>query len=239
MSDAASIVPQAEVEKPLVPVPGEIDGVVYREVEMKFKAPQKRLVEQAVKNGETPPIQRPSFSISIPQYPADAIIALMNENPKVRDFVTSTVNAVVFDEARAQVVSDENPVNDDANLDKSKLTLIYISSLDADQRASRVEIDKDQLAAFATLFEKAMPAINGISSQGAKLVAQACKTRLAAWKQKPEVLKQVKELLRVFAGGISEADLDPLTPVLEYLDSQCNKYIEKPEIDKLEALLAS
>lgn len=237
MSDAPNTIVPVEVVA--IPVPGEVAGVVYREVEMKFKAPQKRLIEAAEKAGETIPTQRVSFSISIPQYPADAIILLMQSNPKVRDFVSTTVNAAIFDEARAQVVNDENPVNDDANLDKTKLTLEYVASLEADQRAGRIEIDKDQLAAFAALFEKSMPAIKGMSTQGAKLVAGACKQRLAAWKQKPDVLKQVKELLRVFAGGISEADMDIHTPVLEYLDGQCNKYIEKPVVDQLEALLAS
>ena len=211
---------------------------IFKEVEMKFKAPSQKAVAAAKTEGKEL-TQRPAFNVRIPQYTIASLMALMSANEKVAQLVTSLANNEIVAEARAQVVDDEKPVNSDAELDKSKLTLEAIANLSAAERASRVEISKEELAAFAALFETVMPAITEYDPSGIKIIAQALKSRLAAWKQRPEILEKVKDLLKVFAQGIEPADLETYEPVLSYLDSVCSKYIEKPQIDKLSALLLS
>lgn len=210
---------------------------VHKEVEMKFKAPSQKSIDAAKKEGTEIPTQRPAFNVQIPQYTTEQVLAILGADPKILQFATELLNQQIFDEARAQVTDPDNPVNSDTELRKNELTLQYIANLSAADRASRIEISKEQLAAFATIFEKVMPAITGYDPAGIKILAQALKTRLAQWKQKPEVLEKVRTLLRQFASGVSPDDLSANEEVLEYLDSICQKFIEKPAVDKLQQLL--
>lgn len=214
-------------------------NVVQKPVEMKFKAPMKKLIEQAKKEGKPEPVQRPSFTVNLPQYTWEGLRALLDSDSKVRDLILGLANDTIFEEARAQVMADENPANSDAELDKAKLNLVAIANLSSEDRAGRLEISKEELAAFADAFEKYLPALANVGENVAKLLAIACKRRLVDQRQRPDVLEKIRTLLLVFGQQAPAEVVEPLVPVLDYLFALADKFIKKPDTDKLAAALLS
>jgi len=205
--------------------------VVMVVVEQKFKAPRKTIVEAAIKKGETPPTARAPFSTRIPHVTWKGLLAKI-DNAKVQDFILSLVNGAIDNEARAQIQDDEKPVNSDSELDKSKLDLVYIANLSAADRAGSSSITPEDLKAFAETFASALPAM-GFTGDQAKMLAQVFKSKFAAYKQKPDRLVQLRVLLNKFVDGTPPQTLEPHGDTIEYLDGLLEKFINKPETDKL------
>lgn len=211
-------------------------GTVIKAVEMKFKAPMKKAIEAAQKANLPVPTQRPAFTVNLPQYTWQGLEAQFAADSKVRDLVLYLVNEQIVTVARAQVVSDDNPVNSDAELDKSKLELSSIATLTAEQLAGKLEITKEELAALADALEEYLPAL-GVKIEIAKLMGGAIKTKLVSWKQKPETLGRIREILFQFAESTSAEVVAPLADALEYTNNLIERYMNKPDTDKLSDLL--
>lgn len=217
-----------------------IDGVGLVPFEMKFKAPMQKAIAAALKEGKEAPTQRPAFEIRIPQYTLGKLQELMAQDEKVAAFVLSLANEAIQVEARAQVMDDEKPVNSDAELDKSKLDLVYIANLSAADRASRVEITKEALAAFYDVFVKyASSFIPNITATHAAILGSAFKKRFVDWKTQTKALTQLRGLLILFAQSVPEEVAQEQQPVLDYLVNLADKYLNKPQIDDVAALLNS
>ena len=212
-------------------------NVVIKAVEMKFKAPMKKAIEAAEKEGKPVPQQRASFTVNLPQHTWAGLEAAFNADPKVRDLILYLVNDLVQSEARAQVMSEDNPVNSDAELDKSKLELSFIATLTSEQLAGKLEITKEELQALSDALEQYLPAVIGCKTEVAKLMGAAIRSKLANWKQKPDTLKQIQVVLYKFAEAVSPEVVAPLSDTLEYVNNLIERFINKPETDKLSDLL--
>jgi len=221
-----------------VAVAGAVAGadIIVKAVEMKFKGPMKKAVEAAVKAGQPEPKARPAFTVNLPQYTWEGLTNSFTADSKVRDLLLYLVNTQIVTVARDQVMDEENPVNSDSELDKSKLTLESIATLTAEQLAGKVEITKEELQALADAMEKYLPAL-GYPTEAAKLMGAACKSKFANWKAKPEVLKKLQGVLFQFAESTSAEVIAPLAETLDYLNNLMERYINKPETDKLSELL--
>lgn len=241
MENIAQQAQQAEQAVATAPAPVEyIDGIGLVPFEQKFKAPMQKAIAAAVKAGQEPPQQRQSFTIHVPQYTLGKLSELMAADEKVAAFVLSLANEAIQVEARAQVMDDDKPVNSDAELDKSKLDLVYIANLSASERASRVEITKEMLQALYDSFVKyASSFIPNITASTAAVLASAFKKRFADWKTQPKALTQLRSLLVLFAQSVPEEIAQEHHAVLTYLVDLADKYLNKPQIDDVAALLNS
>lgn len=238
MDDANKPVETAETAAPAQIVDSE--GTAFVKFEQKFKAPRKTAVAEAIKAGRPAPTQRPPFDVYLPQYTWEQILAGVNENSKIRDLVVSLVNELVQTEARGQIINEENPVNSDAELDKTKLTLQHLSTLSTADRASSTAIDKDDLAAFVLDYEKYLPTIiTGLTTDQAKLIASAAKQKFSAFKTRPEFLAKLREFLARFADSAPAEVVAKHVEVIEQLDAIADKYLQRPEVDRFASMFAS
>lgn len=228
MSDATSSSP-VTVSNP--------NAFIMKQFEMKFKAPSERIVKRLQDEGKPVPATRQNFEVLIPQYTNDGILELAASNEKVRDFLRDLVNDAIATHARYQVTADENPVNSDAELDRTKLDLLFIAHLTKEERASASStVSKEQLADFAADFKVAMQAIGGMNESFWEVIGEVLRRRYTAEaKAQVKFMTKIQGYVRAYAASAPNAEQH--AEVIAYLDSRATEIMTKEDENSLAALL--
>lgn len=213
------------------------NSFIMKEYEMKFKAPSERIVKKLQDEGKPVPATRQNFNVFIPQYTNEGILELARQDEKVRDYLRDLVNDAIAIHARYQVTADENPVNSDSELDRSKLDLLYIAHLTKEERASASStVSKEQLAEFAADFKVAMQAIGGKSENFWEVIGEVLRRRYTAEaKANPTFMAKIQGYVRAYAGSAPNAEQH--AEVTAYLDARATEIMTKEDENSLAALL--
>lgn len=126
-------------------------------ITIKPRAPMKKVVEQATKEGNAIPIQRDPFELQVPRYEVSDIVSLVEQNnQKVLGFIANLLNAEVSANIRAQLADDEQfPVDqqvDISNFDLEALSLDKMSEQISRVGALEMEFTDEQFKEFTTDF---------------------------------------------------------------------------------------
>lgn len=130
-------------------------------LKIKPRAPQKRVIEQAQKEGNPVPIAREPFELQVPTYDASDVLTFVEQNnQKVLDFIARLLNQETVAAIRAQLADDEQfPVDqevDVSNFDMEALALENLSTQITKSNALELEFTEEQFKEFSADFVKTM-----------------------------------------------------------------------------------
>lgn len=200
-------------------------------LKIKPRAPQKRVIEQAQKEGNPIPIAREPFEIQVPVYDSSDIVTLVEQNnQKVLDFVARLLNAEVVSAIRAQLADDEQfPVDqevDTSNFDLEAVTLNKLSEQISKTSALELEFTEEEFKEFVQDFVSFMvPQYPGNPKAEVVLlnVANALIRDFKEIRNEQEKMDQVKSILDKFATAASDSLLEKYGPMYEYFSAVYEK----------------
>lgn len=169
--------------------------------------------------------KRPTIDLQLPMLTLEGLgEALADE--KVQQLVLSTINDVIYTQARAQVGDEQKPVNTQEELDVSKLNIIAIANLPPAERRGG-GISKEVWEAFSKDYLAVMPAATGKSAEACGNAAKLFVGRLQACKTNKPVLKVLRDLLAVYTK--TSQSIEEFAEVVEFLDKKAETFLNTDE----------
>lgn len=202
-------------------------GTVLRDVKFSFKK------ADPVTGNKRPPV-----NLKIPQVTTDTLQNFLTDPEKAAkniDYLLDVMNDIVKEAARQQVADDENPVDNQEQLDLSKLDLTYIANLPAAERRGG-GIPKETWEAFGVAYNTIMPGVTGKKPEHVGNAATLFLGKYAKCKTDKKVLKVLKEQLEIFFQNASADQQEEFADIYEYLQKKADNYLEANEADLLASL---
>lgn len=208
-----------------------IEGPPYIEKEFKFSFKQQTVTDEIT--GEEK--KRPPVIVTVPVPTIDGLIESLR-NPKVVSFVLDLIEEGIKDQVREQLSDAEKPVNRQEDLDLSKLTLEYISSLTKTARTGG-GIAKDVWEGWEKDYIEVMVVQRANDKNPLERVTKAAKifvAKLLPVKTDKNALRFLRDQLAIWASNSS--NLEDFQDVYRYLDERATDLINKDAVNLLEAL---
>lgn len=184
------------------------------------------------------PEKRKSFKLMLPVPTWPGFVASMDD-AKVREFVMSIVQDEIYLAAREQIdrTPDDSglaPVNSQAELDVSKLTLEYLANLPPAMRRGG-GIAKETWEAFAKDY---VEVISANTVRKPDRVATAAKIFLSRF----QLVRQDKELIKFLSGTLDmwaekTENLEEFKGVYDFLMKKGDEFMNADNTSRLEALM--
>lgn len=200
-------------------------------LKIKPRAPQKRVIEQAQKEGNPVPIAREPFELQVPTYDASDVLTFVEQNnQKVLDFIARLLNQETVAAIRAQLADDEQfPVDqevDVSNFDMEALALENLSTQITKSNALELEFNEEQFKEFSADFVKTMlQKYAAVPKAEVKLLnmASILVNGFKDVRNEQEKMDKVKSTLDDFATIADDETLDKYSDMYEYFVAMYNK----------------
>lgn len=205
--------------------------MIYSELTIKPRAPQKRAIENAQREGQPIPIHKTPFTLKVPTYQVEDIITFVEQNnQKVLEFLASKLNEEIHNEVRNQLTDDELfPVDQEVDItafDMDALDIEKISRLAARTNALQLEFTEEQFEEFAQVFVATMlpkyeknPRANVILLNIANVLINGFKDI----RNEQDAMDKVKEVLDTFVNEADEDTVDTYADMYDYFTAMYNK----------------
>lgn len=160
--------------------------------------------------------KRAPVELKLPFITVDGLVeALANE--KQMNFVVDVVNEQIVDAAKAQVNDDTSPVNEQSQLDLSKLSLAYLASLVKSERDS-VKITKEDWQSWAEDYKTVMPTVQKRTEKQVDIAISLFLAKFAPIRGKQDLLGKMKDNLTLYAASTTK--LEEFQDIVKYLSDK-------------------
>ena len=178
-------------------------------------------------------VKRAAVKLELPVLTVDGLINAIQDQKQL-DFILDVLADVIKAAARTQVDDETSPVNDQAALDLSKLTLEYIANQPKAERTGG-GISQELWAAWGVDYVSTMLAASpDAKEEHVKNALNIFLKRYAPVKMNKPVLKKLRERLAVYATETKA--LDDFVEVVDYLDKRAETLINADDSALLDNL---
>lgn len=200
-------------------------------ITIKPRAPMKKVVDAAKKEGSAVPITRAPFELSVPVYDVSDIVSLAEKNDqKVLGFIAKLLNSEVSANIRAQLADDEQFPPDSevdvSNFDLDALTLDKLSEQTSRAGATEMEFTEEQFKEFGADFVKTLlPKYASVPKAEVKLLntANVLTSGFKDVRNEQEKMDKVKSNLDVFMQTATDEVVDKYSDMYEYFTAMYEK----------------
>jgi hypothetical protein len=216
-------------------VPVTVSATVGEEVNVpsfslrEFKFTFKK---QKVTNEEGVEVKRPPVVLLVPIPTWEGLVDAMSSDAKVAAFVLDLCEEAIKDQVREQLGDNERPVNSQAELDTTKLSLSYIANLPKSERTGG-GISKDTWVEWEKDYVEVMKELRG--EEKAARAGKLFVGRFSQVKTDKQALKFLREQLQIWAERTTNAE--DFVEVYSYLDNRANDLLTKDNVSQLANLM--
>lgn len=169
--------------------------------------------------------KRPTLELYMPIPTMDGIINGLADE-KVAKLIQELVAAEVLKAAREQISDDKSPVNNQLDLDVSKLTLEYLANMPAAERRGG-GISKEVWAAFEADYNNIMPEITKRTPEQVANASKLFVMRLQPCKTRKETLSFLQGMLELYVANTE--NLEDFQAVVEFLNEKIETFLAADE----------
>lgn len=177
-------------------------------------------------------IKKPSFKLALPVPTIDGLIESLS-NQKIVDYVLDVLADEIKAAAKVQVDDETKPVNAQADLDLSKLTLEFLANQPKAERGGP-KIPEEQWNAFSADYLTVMVAATGKTEETVKNGLDLFLKKLNPVKSQKQVVAKLQSLLATYA--TNSKNLDDVADVVEYLTKRMETLMSAEDVNLLETL---
>lgn len=228
MTDTSAVIDTANEAAPPIPV----EGINADKVSGLFNVarPQAKMTETSF-SFRTDPMgnKRPTLKLNIPLPTVDGLVEALSDE-KMQEFLLDIVAAEIQKAARSQVSDESKPVNSQAELDLSKLTLSYLANLPAAERRGG-GIAKETWEAFAGDYVAIMPALLDKPLDNVQNAATLLLKKFQPVKTNKKVIGLLKEYLALWFANTQNAE--EFADCYAFLDNKADSLLAADEASLL------
>lgn len=176
--------------------------------------------------------KRPTINLALPYLTMEGLITALGDEKQAKLILDMVNDEIIYGAARQQVNDEQSPVNEQSQLDLTKLTLEFIANLPPAERRGG-GIPKEVWEAFSKDYLAIMPAVTG---KTADQVGNAVKLHVAKYqpcKTNKKVLKVLQDQLAVYTANTQ--NLEEFGGAVEFLNKKLETLLQADEA----ALLAN
>lgn len=177
-------------------------------------------------------VKKPTVSLSLPIPTLDGLLVAL-EDPKQQSYVLEVLAEQVVKAARVQVNDETNPVENQSQLDLSKLTIEFLANMPKAERTGG-GISKEVWEAFGKDYAEVMP---GVTGKNAEQIGNAVKILLGKFqpvKTNKKVISFMKEQLALYT--TSSTNIEEFQECIEFLDQKADTLLATDDAKLLENL---
>lgn len=177
-------------------------------------------------------VKKPTITLQLPILTIDGLIAALSDT-KQQQFVLDVLSEQVVKAARVQVNDETTPVESQAQLDLSKLTIEYLANMPKAERTGG-GISKEIWEAFGKDYADVMP---GVTGKNAEQIGNAVKILLGKFqpvKTNKKVITFMKEQLALYT--TSSTNIEEFQECIEFLDQKADTLLATDDAKLLENL---
>lgn len=215
---------------PAAPLP--VEGVGKEKVEALVNIARPQVIMEEVDFGfrkDELGNKRPTVTLNIPFVTVDGLAAGLADE-KIQQYLLDIVNADIVKNARAQVSDETKPVNSQAELDISKLTLEFLANMPAAERRGG-GIAKETWEAFGKDYLAIMPALLDKPEENIQNAVTLFLKKFQPVKTNKNVLKLLRDYLALWFANTQNAE--EFAECYSFLDNKAETLLAADEASLL------